>query len=511
MRRPVAALQKARPSPRSIKFLERFPDAFGSMWVKHHFRQNSILYYLGMLVFSFVLPIGISANNELHTYQEQIGTIDAEVLGAEQLKSLVEKLDSEAQVNAEALAAIKKIGDESTLILDPRTDTYYWVDTVVNFFPYFIQTPFENRAQNLSRQQHALAAVTPQCLPKCGENELRRLAIVKEINFLADLQLDRFHQEKHLWMSAIQELRLLLLEYRAKVAAKFQNQMWFLSIAVLLALTFAFGVVFQIHRLFKKQTSLLQQVESEKEKSIHSGRLALLGQASAELAHELKNPLSLIAGNAALILRHLNEPARIEMKVQAISKASERIVRIIENFRKLSRREAGSDHTECELEKVINEAIYFSNSRLMKAKVKIEVNLHCKPIFVCNEIEIEQVLINLISNSCDAIAGLSDRWIRIEVLDHKDGFLVQVIDSGSGLSLETVNSLFESFHTTKSSEHGTGLGLSLSKSIIERHNGKISVNQTLPNTCFELWFPRAETARASQKVAASSDLKKQTA
>lgn len=98
--------------------------------------------------------------------------------------------------------------------------------------------------------------------------------------------------------------------------------------------------------------------------------------------------------------------------------------------------------------------------------------------------QISQVLVNVIGNAIDAIAGLSEKWIRVEVYDKNDKVFFTITDSGKGIPLEIQEKIMHPFFTTKGVNIGTGLGLSISKSIIEEHGGFLNYNVSSPNTQF---------------------------
>jgi C4-dicarboxylate-specific signal transduction histidine kinase len=108
----------------------------------------------------------------------------------------------------------------------------------------------------------------------------------------------------------------------------------------------------------------------------------------------------------------------------------------------------------------------------------------------CNEIEVEQVIVNLINNALDAIKTKIDKWIKISIYEEANQVVLRVMDSGKGIPEEVRQNLFDPFFTTKQTGEGTGLGLSISKGIIDEHKATITVLDNCPNTCFEIRFPQ---------------------
>jgi C4-dicarboxylate-specific signal transduction histidine kinase len=109
----------------------------------------------------------------------------------------------------------------------------------------------------------------------------------------------------------------------------------------------------------------------------------------------------------------------------------------------------------------------------------------------CNHIEIEQVLLNLINNSIDAVSRLDDKWIAIETVAESDKCCVSITDSGLGIASELQYRIFEPFLTTKTADRGTGLGLSIIVGILEEHDAQIDYLLNNGHTCFKLSFNKA--------------------
>ena len=107
---------------------------------------------------------------------------------------------------------------------------------------------------------------------------------------------------------------------------------------------------------------------------------------------------------------------------------------------------------------------------------------------MCNEIEIEQVLVNLVNNGIDAVETKEERWIKIEIQESENEIILRVQDSGPGIPSAVAEKLFQPFFTTKPVGEGTGLGLSIIKGILDEHKAKIQLLKDHPNTCFQITF-----------------------
>jgi C4-dicarboxylate-specific signal transduction histidine kinase len=114
------------------------------------------------------------------------------------------------------------------------------------------------------------------------------------------------------------------------------------------------------------------------------------------------------------------------------------------------------------------------------------VNCETNARIYCNDVEIEQVIVNLISNAIDATKDLTQRWVAVSATEAEDMVILRVTDSGSGIPPNVRSKIFDPFYTTKKVGEGTGLGLSVSKGILDEHKATISVVDDSPNTCFEV-------------------------
>ena len=244
-----------------------------------------------------------------------------------------------------------------------------------------------------------------------------------------------------------------------------------------------------IARDLTEELEILKDLEQERTKNLHSSKLASLGEMSAGVAHEINNPLSIIAGNVFLLNKCKNDPEKFSSKIEAIQRSVERISKIVLGLKRFSHLNEESKHSLFVLSNIIQEALILTESKSKQNSTVVEVNIKSEGKILCDDVEIEQVIINLVNNAVDAVKILPERWIKINVFEDNSELVMQVKDSGSGISDEVAKNLFEPFYTTKPVGEGTGLGLSIIKTILDKHKSKISVNKDDAHTCFEIRFP----------------------
>lgn len=241
-----------------------------------------------------------------------------------------------------------------------------------------------------------------------------------------------------------------------------------------------------------KEVHMEQSLQQERAKSMHSAKLASLGEMAAGVAHEINNPLAVISGNVSLLSKFREDPEKFLAKTETIIRSTERIAKIVKGLRKFSRTSNGETKKPEPLAGIISEALTMTEAKANRWSAQIQVSNKTLKFIQCDALEIEQVLINLVNNSIDAVKNLKDKWIKINTFDEGDSVVLQVVDSGPCIDAQVEQKLFQPFFTTKVVGEGTGLGLSITKGILDQHQATIKLNRKFSTTCFEIRFPEAK-------------------
>jgi C4-dicarboxylate-specific signal transduction histidine kinase len=208
----------------------------------------------------------------------------------------------------------------------------------------------------------------------------------------------------------------------------------------------------------------------------HLSRVAMLGELSGGIAHELNQPLTAILSNAQAAQHFLAnknaEPGLLAEILQDIILADQRAGDVIERLRAMFKR--GETRFETlDLNRVVREVLSLVHGDLTTRGVEVTLRLapHL-PEVRGDRVQLEQVILNLVVNGAEAMAGSpqKDRMLTIHTLATANRVHLNVIDRGPGLAAPP-EKLFEAFYTTKA--HGLGLGLSISKSIVKSHDGRL--------------------------------------
>ncbi len=249
-----------------------------------------------------------------------------------------------------------------------------------------------------------------------------------------------------------------------------------------------------------------REAAQSRQTAITAAKLAALGEMSANVAHEINNPLTAILLRArrleTLAGKQRLEKDAVVRSVQQIGSIVERIRRIIDALRAFARQGDADPMRPEPVRRIVDETVELCAQRFRMANVDLEVVHADEDGYIqCRGPQVSQVLLNLLSNAFDAVAGRPVRRVVMTVEAREQEMRIAVSDSGAGVAPEIADRIMEPFFTTKDVGHGTGLGLSLSKGIAEAHGGGLFLDAGAGETRFVLALPRCDPA-ASPEVPA---------
>jgi signal transduction histidine kinase len=266
--------------------------------------------------------------------------------------------------------------------------------------------------------------------------------------------------------------------------------------ALLLQSALIAGLLFE-HRRRRNAEVLARRTMGE---LANINRIATAGELSASIAHEMKQPLAAMVTNVRAGLRWLGaatpnlEEARTAF--QNVLKDGNRAAEVIDSVRAMFKKEQ-TDKTLLHMNDLIGSVLYLLRDELEPQHIVLRTNLDSQlPLVQGNRGELQQVILNLVRNAADAMSKVSDRprvlTVKSEIQPPND-VLISIGDTGTGIDREDIDHIFEAFFTTKS--NGMGIGLSICKSIIEDHSGRL---WALPNlkhgSVFNISLPIAKVA-----------------
>ncbi|HDM8052677.1 sensor histidine kinase [Vibrio harveyi] len=326
----------------------------------------------------------------------------------------------------------------------------------------------------------------------------------------------------------VSSLPLENLKLTIRVLSPKQSVIWF-TMGYLLVLTLVFTVLFlvgqliyhrqQRHRQIERiqqeanqkleyqvmartaelQAEIAQRIETEQtlrvtqDELVQAAKLAVLGQMSTSISHELNNPLAAIrsfAENGKLFL-HKEKYERTEDNLTRISALTDRMANISQQLRSFAKKTSGNELAQTHLLPVIASAKELMKPAFKSARVTLNTKLIEQDVEVqINTIQLEQVLVNLLTNAIEATKGQENKQVHLSIEKDIKAELVWIYvdDNGTGLGEFTFSQLCEPFLTTK--QNGLGLGLSISQQILAGMNGKLSAqNREQGGARFSICLP----------------------
>jgi PAS domain S-box-containing protein len=245
------------------------------------------------------------------------------------------------------------------------------------------------------------------------------------------------------------------------------------------------------------------EVQTQREQLTHLTRVVVLGELSGALAHELNQPLAAILTNAQAARRFMSrQPVdlnEIREILDDIVDEDKRAGEVIRRLRALFMK--GEPKMQpLEINELVREALELTHSDLIERKVPVTLQLGSGPGVVQGDrVQLQQVLLNLIVNACEAMSGRPPETRRLNLATDSDvngNVQLTVTDTGSGIAPDVSDKMFESFFTTKA--HGMGFGLSISHAIIAEHGGRIGAeNNPGGGATFRISLPAAHMGALS--------------
>lgn len=241
------------------------------------------------------------------------------------------------------------------------------------------------------------------------------------------------------------------------------------------------------------------------EQLLHLQRLAAAGQLSAAYAHEINNLLTGVLGYASLVRRMVADRPVVASDVDRIREQAERIAQLARHLLDLSRR-GGGTRESVDLSMVVDRVLGLRERPLKRANVEI-VRTYSEAIPRVEAVpeEIEQVVLNLLNNAVQAMPKGGRLEVHLRVDEGAGEVCLEIKDTGCGIPPEALPRVFEPFFTTKPRGQGTGLGLYVSRRIVERHGGTMAIQSEVGvGTTVRVFLPlaRPEARRAAQEQGA---------
>lgn len=249
--------------------------------------------------------------------------------------------------------------------------------------------------------------------------------------------------------------------------------------------------------LFVQLSEQLQlEVAKQRDQLKESAKFQSLGQMASHLAHDINNPLFSIQGKLHQMRNLLsNDQLDLEKCDQIVENIEETILKlsqIVKGISTFAREGQGDQMVLVSLNELVEGVMFIASDRFMHAGIKANFKASGQIKLICYPSFISQVLLNLLNNAIDALDGIVDKKIEVEIFSNKEWIEIHVIDNGPGVDKEIENKIFDPFFTTKKFGKGTGLGLSISRGLIDTHDGELDYRRIDQKTDFFIRLPSYE-------------------
>lgn len=230
-----------------------------------------------------------------------------------------------------------------------------------------------------------------------------------------------------------------------------------------------------------------------REQIAQTSKLTALGEMAGNIGHEINNPLTIIKVSNTSLKRSFEKSEipkeRVLQSIELIDNTVERISKIINSLRLISRQQ------DCEAEildpcRLIEDVIPISNMSILRDQIKFDKKLICGQKIKGSSVQFSQIILNLLNNAIYAVKELDAPSIEIKCFIKNSKCVIEIIDNGAGVPEKIIDKIFEPFYTSKPVGEGTGLGLSLCRSMAQTMNGNILYKRVNNETIFQLDFPR---------------------
>src|SRR6266850_4179801 len=252
------------------------------------------------------------------------------------------------------------------------------------------------------------------------------------------------------------------------------------------------GLALQNAQLYSATRRQLEDLKSAEAQLIEGDKLSTVGKLAAGLAHETRNRLTAILGQAELLLMGSDDPIKSRERLHTIVQETSRAAQMLQNLLRFT----GSHSTErrpCTLEDQIRWVLELKGHQLRRDGVQVVTELGPSSPVLADDGQLQQVLLNLVQNAHQAMAAHAEpRVLTIRLSETGKNVRLEVLDSGPGIHPNVLPRIFEAFTTTKAPGEGTGLGLWVSYSIVEQHQGSLrAVNRPEGGAAFIVELPAA--------------------
>jgi CheY-like chemotaxis protein/two-component sensor histidine kinase len=253
------------------------------------------------------------------------------------------------------------------------------------------------------------------------------------------------------------------------------------------------------------------EIENQKRLAMHQARLAAIGELAAGVGHEINNPLAIIKGHLEILKRQVEkknfEQEIILDKLQKADHGIDRVANIVKGLRSFARADE-EERKATNFSELLWSTIDLVREIYKKLGIEIIENITDELYVDGHKGRLQQVIMNLLSNAKDALEITHTKQIYISLKNHNNELELIIEDSGSGITDSIKTKIFDAFFTTKPINKGTGIGLSISNSIVQEHQGQIKIeDSSYGGAKFLIYFPLLKSKEANAPNTVTNEVK----
>jgi signal transduction histidine kinase len=253
-----------------------------------------------------------------------------------------------------------------------------------------------------------------------------------------------------------------------------------------------------LHTLHSRNEELMnlnEIIKNQNQALVSTAKMSALGEMAGGVAHEINTPLTVIKLRTEMMMNEImenpgNSNDMLKNSLEIIDRTVDRITKIIQSLRTFSRETNGQEKIDYSVRTIVSEALNLCSEKFKMHGVDLQIEPCEDYILSCRPTEIAQVLVNLLNNSYDAIEKLEFKKIMVSTRQIDPVYIeISVMDSGPGISAAIQDKIMQPFFTTKELGKGTGIGLSISKGIVESHGGRLYLDRSSQRTRMVIVLP----------------------
>lgn len=254
------------------------------------------------------------------------------------------------------------------------------------------------------------------------------------------------------------------------------------------------------HRVESRTQELrnaLSDLERQQQVLAQSAKMSALGEMAGGIAHEVNTPLAAIMLKAESLLMLEENSENGEKGLNEIITIVSKIAKIVSGLKRFARSNEEEAMAPVPVSQIVEDTLVLCSQKFLSHGIEVKIDVNPLHVIRCVPEQVSQVLLNLLNNSYDAILQNPERWVSVQTQKSDSEIVIRVADSGPGIPPEVQKKLMQPFFTTKAVGQGTGIGLSISRNIIQKHGGSLVYDSASPNTAFEIRLPRVGISQSS--------------